>query len=149
MPDPTLRFVDRLNWDSLYKATLIAEQGNFPNSYVPIPDITMATNSNYLLVGTNNPRARPNWRLGVTVSVGLPIYASESSVFGAPSQIYYQPTKLGQLTLIHWERYNPRPYTITVSIPHWHEELRLEVWQYTGEQDISIESRLIEIQNSL
>lgn len=99
--------------------------------YEPIAPIYSSPSSNLLLVGTKSDRVKPHWFLGAIASQFL--YVSPSmfpyGVSGVQSQVQ-QKLGLNRLTLVQFPDYGISPYVLELQIPHWIEDITIEVWQY-------------------
>lgn len=135
MGDPILQLNDEGNWQSIYSELKIAEP-TANNRYRPIPDfyIPIAPRSSWVAIGTNSPTARSHWWLGCRVQTMIQV---PFSPFGELSgdQI---TVPLHSYTLVYFRNLEFL-IRLKVSIPWWHRELGIEVYEYTGSYSDSTE----------
>lgn len=98
-----------------------------------IEAVSLATSYHVLAIGCKSNMAKPNWWLGLKVS--MRVFSSAVAANFNPL-IEVQSTKCGlnQLTLIiiHPLVY-PLPYWMYIQPPYWIKHIYFEVWEYQGE----------------
>lgn len=150
METPIVDLNGSLNWNIAYKQELLAEQTEIEGEFHPIPRQNFLCPSNLLLVGCFSTKAKPTWWLGCRVSVNLSLNKPDSSsTFSGTAEIYRANVGLGQLKLLHWRAYQPKPYLIILSIPWWLEHLSVEAYWYDGDISSNYQELLGEILSRL
>lgn len=123
-------------WMRVYKTTLNArpipgQQGKFQ----PIPDlrVPIALNSHSLLVGANSLKLKPRWKLGfwLNMRIGKISGIGEPACPDIPIPLGLLYVKLPKLSA---------NYNVIAKIPHWHQQMTVEIWQYKGIEPTSLES---------
>lgn len=134
MSDPILELGDKLHWDLVRRQKYVAQTVTVGDDirYLPIPDISFALSSYVLMLGTKSSKAKVHWKLGCWVNMKLLISPSSQSDYVAAVQVYRQFCSLGGLTLLQLPHYQPLPYLLVLSVPRWHQEIEIELWQYSG-----------------
>lgn len=119
---------DRDNfWTLVYQQThLVNRLEN--NRYNPIPDIFFVSNKTSFIVGVNCPKAYVEWRLAAWLSIQSHFLGIDS-VFGDWIDIYKDVLLIQKLTLVEITQTSMPPYQLHFKIPHWHEEVYLEIWE--------------------
>jgi hypothetical protein len=135
-----------LNWDLVIRQTYrvrvtkINEDGSY--EYISIPDISLIVDSPIIQIGVKSTHAEQVrreegrlWWLGARASMRLLTLPSSTSDFPAAVKSKDQEEKceLGALTLIQFPNLGLFPYLLLIKIPHYIEDIYLEVWKYTGE----------------
>ncbi|MDB9374309.1 hypothetical protein [Nodularia sphaerocarpa] len=147
---------DRLSWNLTARRTLTARK--LPGGKLqPIARQLLPGNSNLMMVGFQNPKAKANWWFGGYVTQLLNnALPSSTSVFGGFPAGHQERCRLNGLTLIRFPNYGILPFTIQVDIAPWHEKMVLEAWWYDGDDPdealrtlSEIKSRLTNIENKL
>lgn len=101
--------------------------------YDPIQPIYVSPQSHLLLVGTRSESALPYWFLGARASQFL--YVSPLGTSYDVSGIQAEESKkvgLNQITLIKFQDYGVSPYVLELKIPHWIEDIQIDVWEYSN-----------------
>ncbi len=133
MNESVFEFGDSLNWDLAKRQKYTAQLAPGDDSrYIPLPDISLVLSSYILLIGTKNQKSKPTWWLGCRASVRLLVSPSSLSEYTAAVEVHRQNCQLGALSLVRIPYYKPVPYLLVLSVPRWHQELEIEVWQYSG-----------------
>lgn len=127
-------FGNNLNWDLVLRQTYFAQTTpNEPRGFFPIPPISISVDRYTLTIGAKSTKAKSNWRLGAFVAPRLLFLPSSTSDFVAAVQSERaQPVFLNRLTLIQFTDFGITPYLLEINVPHWHQELSLEIWKYSG-----------------
>ena len=142
MFDPILELSNRLHWDGVMRETFSIAPEPRTNR---IPPPSRLVNSNILLVGCRSSLAKPNWKFGLEVAISLLASPDTFSEFPAGMALFDQKISLNRPTLVYIPNYEPKPYLATFSIPYWHKEMYVEVWQYSGPQSSDIKDTLGQI----
>lgn len=126
---------DRLNWDFVgrgnYEA-LVHTTG--PRSHSRIPSQQFIANAPILMLGCRSATASPYWSLGCWASQVLLITPSVTSTFMATCHVERVACRLNMFTLIKFTDYQAGPYLLKIDIPHWIDQLEVEVWYYSGDE---------------
>lgn len=117
-----------LNWSLAHQQNYLVNRLE-NGAYNPIPDIFILSNYSRFIVGINCPLAYIEWRLGAWISVQSQ-FTNFASNFGDWVDIYKDILLIKKLMLIELETGMP-PYRIHIKIPHWHEEVYLEVYEHS------------------
>lgn len=121
------------NWALIFstnlQARLAAQYGTGPGSVLifdPIPSIQATLASPIGLVKATSRTAHPKWWL----ACWLHAYQNFAN---QKTRIYTKKCGLKTATLCQLPNYGAEsiPYEIEFSIPHWMEDLNLELWQFT------------------
>lgn len=115
--------------------------------YNPIPDLEFVLGSSSILIGINCPKAYKEWRLAAYCSIQAKI--NTSSLFGQWVDLKTETLLIQRLTLLEAPILGNTELKIRLKIPHWHEEIYLEIWEYTGTSSPSIDERLQNIELDL
>lgn len=128
-------FGNRLNWDLLSRSTRVQRPiPTRPNSYLRIPDLSIACVSPILMIGVKSSTAEPYWIHGGWASMNLLTIPSVTTEFTAVVEDVASSVqcKLGRLNLVRFPDLNLYPYLLIFQTPYWLEDIYLEVWQYSG-----------------
>lgn len=143
MADPILDLSNSSNWQKVYEGSFVAVpiQG-VRNQFIPIPTVLIPNSfSNHTLaVGASSFQTKPTWRLGFWLSM----YVQVPGIGKAQGSNKKIP--LG-LSVIRFPNLSPT-YTLAASIPHWHKEMSIDIWQYIG-SELDIRDDLVEIKSDL
>ena len=142
MFDPILDLTNRIHWDGVMRETFSIAPEPKKNR---IPPFGRVVNSNILLVGCRSSLAKPTWNFGLEVAVSLLASPDTFSEFTAGMALFDRRVPLNRPTLIYFPNFEPKPYLATFSIPYWHKEMYIEVWQYSGPQSSDIKQMLGQI----
>ena len=115
--------------------------------YNPIPDLEFVLGSTSILIGINCPKAYKEWRLAAYCSIQAKIVTA--SLFGEWVDLKSESLLIQRLTLLEAPNLGNNQLRIKLKIPHWHEEIYLEIWEYTGITSPSIDERLENIEIDL
>jgi hypothetical protein len=114
-------FLDSSRWYEFYDQNLIAQAGDLPNSYIPIPDQLIGTDSaDYVAIAVDSIKAKPNWRLGIFAQ----FYCLTS--FSNAVEFYRCSIPLRIPKVIQIPKIQPS-YSIRLVIPVWHEDMNINV----------------------
>ncbi|NER26442.1 MAG: hypothetical protein F6J89_02145 [Symploca sp. SIO1C4] len=150
MSRPIFELDNSLNWN-------LARRGSFQarvdprkkGKFKPIPPISIPINSYLVVVGTKSKKAKPNWWLGVYVSVRLLVSVSSTTNFILGMEVYRHRCGLNTLTLLELPRLHPLPFLLILTPPHWHQQLDLEVWSYDGVDSDTTTESLVRIEEKI
>ncbi|BAZ02245.1 hypothetical protein NIES37_62570 [Tolypothrix tenuis PCC 7101] len=138
---------DRLNWDLVVRTKLTPVK--FPNKPAFFKPLTVIVNSRILMIGMRNRQAKDTWRYAGTAYMNLFTLPSSTSLFAAGVETARQDLRLGTLTLIQFPELQLYPYYVEVRVPPWHQEMLVEVWQYSGDEVDVIKTSIDEIKSTL
>ena len=93
-------------------------------------EVILEANRYFFLVGCFSSKIKPRWWLGCRAVVKTPVMAI--SGFKNNPGVFRRKCGLGELTLIEVPNYLTLPAALSLTIPYWHQELSLKVWQYNG-----------------
>lgn len=115
-----------LIWHQLYQGGVMAGTG----VHTPIPTITppILFTSPILAVTIENPLARQWWRLGGYVSMRTKVPGSDFEdlvILRTFCPVNSPPTFLSLPVVVN-------DFELTIDVPHWHEEVTVDIWEYTG-----------------
>ncbi|HEY9664726.1 MAG TPA: hypothetical protein V6C65_40320 [Allocoleopsis sp.] len=128
MGDPVLQLNDSGNWDLIYSELKTAEE-TANNRYRPIPDFTIPIllHSPWIAIGTNAPRARSHWWLGCRIRSIVRVPESPFNELSGDQVT----VPLNAFTLFRFTTLDSA-IRLKVSIPWWHRELGITIYEYTG-----------------
>lgn len=118
------------SWSLIHQQTYLVNRLE-NNRYNPIPDIFITSDKLKFIVGINCPKAYVEWQLGAWLSVQAQ-FSSINSNFGNWIDIYKEYLSIKKLTLIEVIQTSSPPYRLHLKIPHWHEEIYLEIWEISS-----------------
>lgn len=135
MSVPVADFTNGGLWSRVYNQQFYAEQVGI-SRFRPIPPVNLPVllHSPVIAVATDSQEARPHWWLGIRLKQRITIPGSEFDELEA-HEVRCQVNR-GQL--IRFPALAPQ-YTLRVEFPWWHSEMRVTVWEFTGEQQDSTE----------
>lgn len=139
MGEPVLQIDNAAHWQQVYSEQKTRASGQ--NGEIPIPDfdIPILLTSHVLAVGTSSEYARSHWWLGCRVQQVL---SATGTGFGyLPAAIVNIP--VNRVTLVILPRYAAQ-FRLRVSVPYWHRELRVTVYEYVGPISDSTEDLVVE-----
>jgi hypothetical protein len=120
--------------------------------YLPIPNINLGIKfkAGVLAIGINSQFARPTWSFGGKIYqvVGFPNNFDITPIGGALANEKELPID----KVIIWQllpRITNSDYTLLYSPPRWFRDVRIKVWQYTGEEYNFVDSTLNNIETKL
>lgn len=120
----SVNFLDADKWINFYDANILAANGVLPNSYEPIPDISVGTSSaDFIAIAVDSVNAKPNWRLGLFAQ----FYVLTS--FSNAVEFYRTAIPLRIPKVIEVPKIQPQ-YSIRLVIPTWHEDVIINVKEY-------------------
>ncbi len=140
------QFTDRFKWTLIYDETHDATPV-LPvlQRYNPIPKIVLpfSLDSNIIAVYCANSQAEGNWRYGgryfgkmvTNLNVGLEIPDTVIKV----GKIY-----LNQIEIIELPAFSSS-FNFEVDVPYWHRNFHLKIWEYDGNNQNTVHSKLDEI----
>ena len=121
-----LQYLDNF-YDPVIQQTYTVSWVDIENKkYNPIPDMNIPVSGKSILVGVNCPKAYIEWKLAAHATIQAKF--SLNSAFGDWIDISRQALIIRRLTYI--PIVSPgNEFRLRLEIPHWHEEIYLEVWQ--------------------
>lgn len=126
-----LNIADSSNWHQRFSREEAADIGKLGSDAV-IPPISLATSYHVLAVGCKSNMARPNWWLGLRVSMRV-FSSSLAANFSPLLEVTSTKCGLNTLTLIIHPLVYPSPYWLFVETPKWIKHIYFEVWEYQGQ----------------
>ena len=143
MTNPILDLSDSSNWQKVYEGNFAAVpvQG-VRNKFIPIPKVVIPNNfdNHTLAIGATSFQTKPTWRLGFWLSM----YIQVPGIGFACG--FNQGIPLG-LSVLRFPNLSST-YTLSATIPHWHKEMSIEIWQYIGSES-DVRDELVEIKSDL
>ena len=125
---------DPLNWDLVRRQTYTAVKYT-ENTYVPMPTVTLASDSRLMMFGFRNTEAKSSWWLAARVSMKILTLPSSTSQFlAAVDGGFSKGCGLGELTLVHFPDYKQSDFVVEVRFPTWHKQMYMEAWKYSGDE---------------
>lgn len=121
------------NWLLVHQNTYTAQPvPNEPDRFFPLTTLNIVATSNALLIGGQSNKAKPTWYLAASVVPKFRL-ALPNSAFSPNIQI--EPVEyripLNRLVLLRFKNYGADIYFLEIRVPFWHQEINIEVWQYT------------------
>lgn len=139
--------LDSSAWDKIYTVSfnakpVLGKQGKFH----PISDqrMPLILNVHTLLVGASSLKTKPKWKTAFWLSMGM-------RIAGIGSADYLDIKIPLGLSLVVFPRIVDKYYPL-IKIPHWHTQMRVEIWKYKESEPTSlasIEQQLIRISSSV
>jgi len=127
-------FDNNLNWDLVVRQVYYATLDSFGKVIAGVPPIFVETPSRVLLIGVRNNLAPTHWYLAGSVAPRINFSPSSTSQFGGLVQNgYSRKLALNKLNLLIIPEYNIYPLFLEVRFAKWHEQMLLEIWQYSGQ----------------
>ena len=115
-------------------------------SFRPIPPMFAVCDTDTVLVGAFSRTAKPYWFLGARVLQYLYVSPSMSENFISGVQAgNTQRAGLNRLTLFKFENYHVHPYTLSIEIPYYIEDIYIEVWQYLAQDNTDSDDILLRL----
>jgi hypothetical protein len=120
------------NWakvyDSSLTARLTAQYGSGPGSILifdPIPSVTTSLATPVAIVKCTSLTANPKWFTGS--------YFNAYQQLGQRVIIFSKKCSLKSATLCLLPNYGIIPYEVEFTFPHWIEDIKIELWQFTDQ----------------
>jgi hypothetical protein len=121
------------NWSLIFsqslRAKLKAQYGEGSGSVLifdPIEPVFTTLATPVGLVKATSTTAHPRWYVGCWLNAFLALNGQRTKVFS-------QKCPLSSAAFIHLPSYGITPYEIEFSIPHWMEDLNIQLWQFTDQ----------------
>lgn len=140
MSEPVLQLNQAGHWDLIYSEIKYADE--LPgNRFRPIPPFTIPIlfQSPWLAIGSNSAVARSHWWLGCRVQPVIVVPDSPFDFIDAPPH----QVPLNAFTLFKFPALEQQ-YRLRVSVPWWHRELGITVYEYTGPASDTTEDLIVE-----
>lgn len=141
-----LEIGDPNSWNPLWNTTVNSVSAPGGKYYYPIPDIEvpLLLTRRVLAVYADSETARPTWRsagfLNQKVRTGLIVGGQTDAVFNGSQRVW-----LKNITVLIIPTVKRQPeYSITFAIHPWHEDISLQLWEYTGTRIDSTDELIIE-----
>lgn len=117
---------NRDSWSKVYSKSFTASAIPGTNKFTPISPLrlTHTFDKHILAIGASSFQTRPTWRTGFWLSM----YVDVPSIGKAEG--YNKSIPLG-LSIVIFPVLSPT-YNLIITIPKWHKEMTVEIWQYTG-----------------
>lgn len=127
MSSPLLNLDNRDNWTKVYSASFAANPIAGTNKFTPIPSVRIpgTFDKHILAVGGSSFQTKPTWHLGFWLSM----YVDIPSIGRAEG--YNKSIPLG-LSIVRFPPISST-YSLIASIPKWHREMSIDIWQYVGD----------------
>ena len=124
---------DKLNWDlitrKLYKARKLPN-----NKRVPIQVQAFIIDAPAIMIGCKNKTAKPTWWLAGSAYQKILTSPSSTSRFVAGVEGERYKIRLDTLHLIRFRDWQLKPYMLEFKPAHWHEQMLIEIWKYSGDE---------------
>jgi len=124
------------NWQSVWSNSFTAEPapGNRPEleRYFPLPDISVPIqlSAGLLAFYATSQDADPKWKFAANVKRK---YVTGLTVGGNPDAVVdSKRIFLNQFSLLRYPVSFGSSYSLLISVPYWHRQITLSLWEYTG-----------------
>ena len=124
------------NWQYVWNQSFTAEPalGNGPEleRFFPLPEISVPIqlSSSLLAFCATSQGANPQWKLGANVKRK---YVTGLTVGGNPDAVVdSKRIFLNQFSLLRYPVSFGSSYSLLISVPYWHRQISLYLWEYTG-----------------
>ncbi len=124
------------NWQSVWSQSFTSEPapGNRPEleRYFPLPDISVPVqlNAELLAFYATSQDADPKWKFAANVKRK---YVTGLTVGGNPDTVVdSKRIFLNQFSLLRYPVSFGSSYSLLISVPYWHRQISLYLWEYTG-----------------
>lgn len=124
------------NWQSVWSQSFTAEPapGNKPEleRYFPLPDISVPIqlSAGLLAFYATSQDADPKWKFAANVKRK---YVTGLTVGGNPDAVVdSKRIFLNQFSLLRYPVSFGSSYSLLISVPYWHRQITLYLWEYTG-----------------
>lgn len=140
----------RLNWDLVFRTTVIARKLPKGKGHQPIPPKTATVNAPAVMVGMRNSEAKPTWWLAGTVYQRLLTSPSSTSGFMVGVDSFRCNVRLNSLQIIRFPNWELVPFMVEITIPKWHTRMDIELWKYSGNDELDGDvARVIRIEQKI
>lgn len=126
-----LNIADSTNWHQRFSREEVADIGRLGSS-ATISPISLATSYHVLAIGCKSNMAKPNWWLGLKVSMRV-FNSTVAANFSPLLEVTTTKCGLNVLTLIIHPLVYPAPYWLFIEPPQWIKHIYFEVWEYQGQ----------------
>ncbi|MDY7049921.1 MAG: hypothetical protein RPG89_15205 [Microcystis panniformis WG22] len=124
------------NWQSVWSQSFTAEPapGNSPDleRYFPLPEILVPIQLEASLITfyATSQSADPRWKFAASVRRK---YVTGLTVGGNPNAVVdSKRIFLNQFSLLRYPVNFGSSYSLLISVPYWHRQITLYLWEYTG-----------------
>ncbi len=140
------QFTNSENWDLFWSESYNAVPTPNPvERFFPIgtvaPGITLS--SNVIAIWCYNSQAEEHWRYGgryfLKMGTGITVNGGTPNTVLKVGRIY-----LDQIEIIEIPNYSST-FSIEVDIPYWHRNFQLRIWEYTGNNQNTVQRKLDEL----
>lgn len=139
-------FSNRFNWFLIYDQTHNATAVNpVLERFNPIPNIELGytIDSPIIAVFCANSQAKDNWRYGgrylAKMRTNLVVNGQSPDSVLKVGKIY-----LNQVEIIQFPPFSSS-YSFEVQVPYWHRNFQLKIWEYTGNNQNTVQRKLDEL----
>lgn len=135
------------NWQLFYQASVAANSVAGTSIYTPIPTIVVPgeLSSRILTVGANSTQIKPSWRLAFWMNA----FTNIPGIGNVEIANFYCP--LGASLKVVQRSVDT--FNLRITIPKWHTQMMLEIWQYAGpvliDQQGTIQQTLVRIEEKI
>jgi hypothetical protein len=134
------------NWQPVWNQSFTAEPapGNRPEleRFFPLPEISVPIqlSSGLLAFYATSQGANPKWKLAANVKrkyiTGLTVGGNADAVVDS-KRIF-----LNQFSMLRYPVSFGSSYSLLISVPYWHRQISLYLWEYTGPIIDSVDQKL-------
>ncbi len=124
------------NWEPVWSNSFTAAPapGNISQleRYFPLPEISVPVqlNAELLAFYATSQDANPKWKFAANVKRK---YATGLTVGGNPDPVVdSKRIFLNQFSLLRYSVSFGSSYSLLISVPFWHRQITLSLWEYTG-----------------
>lgn len=142
MENPLLDLSSSSNWSQVYSDSFTANTIAGTNKFSPIPAIRIPStfDKHIIAVGASSFQTKPTWRLGFWLSM----YVDLPNIGKAEGCNKSIPLGLSIVRLPSLSS----TYSLVASIPKWHTEMSIDIWQYVGNVS-DLNSAISELESNL
>lgn len=134
------------NWQYVWNQSFTAEPalGNRPEleRFFPLPEISVPIqlSSGLLAFYATSQGANPKWKFAANVKRK---YATGLTVGGnADAVVDSKRIFLNQFSMLRYPVSFGSSYSLLISVPYWHRQISLYLWEYTGPIIDSVDQKL-------
>ncbi|MGB5768949.1 MAG: hypothetical protein WBM32_03630 [Crocosphaera sp.] len=137
------QFTNASNWSLLWSESYNAEPVlSALERFYPIPNIVpgLQLSSPIFAIHCSNNEARENWRYAarylISLRTGITVNGGVPDTVIKVGRLY-----LDQIEIIQVPSYSSN-YGIEIDVPYWHRNFNLRIWEYTGNNQNTIDNKL-------
>lgn len=137
---------DSSKWNPLWNTTVNSVSTPDNRRYYPIPDIEVPfiLNSRIIAIYADSETMRPQWKsagfVNQKVRTGITVGGQTDAKFNGSQRILLKQINILEIPVIS---ITPE-YSITFTVHSWHEDMSLQLWEFTGDVLDTTENLLIE-----